>query len=83
MLTCRDVVNSATDYMERKLSLRQRLQVRMHLLMCRFCRRYLRQLALTRAVLRRLPPPLPSDEALDRVLQIFRSRSRSAGNDSR
>jgi predicted anti-sigma-YlaC factor YlaD len=73
MLTCRDVTESATDYMERKLSMRQSLRVRLHLLMCGFCRRYVRQLAATREALRRLPRPLPSDQQVENLLRVFRS----------
>jgi hypothetical protein len=75
MLTCRDVAESATDYMERKLSLRESLQVRLHLLMCGFCRLYVRQLATTRDLLRRLPRALPSDEDMRSLLGTFRSRT--------
>ncbi len=82
MLTCRDVADSATSYMERKLTLGERLQFRAHLLMCRFCRLYVRQLALTRDALRRLPRPLPSDADLDRLLHLFRSRVRHTDEDS-
>jgi hypothetical protein len=74
MLTCRDVARSATDYMERELSLRESLQIRLHLLMCGFCRLYVRQLAATRDALRRMLRPLPSDEDMDRLLSVFRSR---------
>lgn len=74
LLTCRDVARSATDYMERELSLLESLQIRLHLLMCGFCRLYVRQLAATRDTLRRLPRPLPSDEDMERLLQVFRSR---------
>lgn len=74
MLTCRDVARSATDYMERELSLRESLQIRLHLLMCGFCRLYVRQLAATRDALRRMLRPLPSDEEMDRLLGVFRSR---------
>jgi hypothetical protein len=74
MLTCRDVAESATDYMERELSLRESMQVRLHLLMCGFCRLYVRQLAATRDALHRLPRPLPSDEDMERLLRVFRSR---------
>lgn len=73
MLTCRDVTKSATDYMERELSFRESLQIRLHLLMCRFCRRYVRQLAATRDALRRMPRPLPSDADLERLLRMFRA----------
>jgi predicted anti-sigma-YlaC factor YlaD len=52
MLTCRQVADRASDYLEREASPFTRLQIRLHLLMCRACRQYVRQLALTRDALR-------------------------------
>ncbi|TCO77885.1 zf-HC2 domain-containing protein [Chromatocurvus halotolerans] len=52
MLTCREVVNSADHLIERELSRRQQLAMKVHLLMCRHCRRYVRQL---RALLQAIP----------------------------
>lgn len=83
MLTCRDASQSATDYMEHRLSWRGWLQVGLHLLMCGFCRMYVRQLATTRDVLRRLPGPLPSDEEMERLLNVFRSRVDGGDGDSK
>ena len=73
MLTCRDVATSATEYMEGGLSMRTRLEFRVHLLLCRVCRLYVGQLAVTRLALRWLRRPLPSDQDLDVLLQMFRS----------
>jgi hypothetical protein len=75
MLTCRDVTESATDYMERTLSRRESLQVRLHLLMCGFCRLYIRQLATTRDLLRRLPRSVPPDQDVQSLLGAYRSRT--------
>ena len=83
MFTCRDVAPRATDYLERNLSLADRARVAMHLLVCSFCRLYVRQLTVTRDVLRRLPRPLPSDQELDRLLHVFRSGIRNGGEDTR
>jgi len=44
MLSCKEATRLISASMERKLTLRQRLAVRAHLLMCRFCSRYRRQL---------------------------------------
>ena len=41
MLTCRDVAAFLGDYLDRALPWRQRLRFRLHLLLCRDCRRYL------------------------------------------
>ena len=82
MLTCRDVASRATEYMEGGLSIRARLEFRMHLLMCGVCRLYVRQLVVTRQALRRLPRALPSDDDLDLLLGMFRSASHTNGQDS-
>jgi hypothetical protein len=83
MLTCRDVAESATDFMEQKLSSREWLQVRLHLLLCRFCRLYVRQLSATRDALRRLPRAMPSDEDVRSLLGVFRSCRDDADVDGR
>lgn len=55
MLKCRQLVEVSSDYLDAQLGLRQRLAVRAHLAMCWKCRRFVRQLQLTQAVLRQMP----------------------------
>jgi hypothetical protein len=51
MLSCKDVTDHSDEFLDNSLGLRQQLAVRLHLLICLHCRRYLRQLkALVRAV---------------------------------
>ncbi len=60
VLTCRDVTEHATDYMEGALTVRMRSAVRLHLFLCRMCRAYLEQLRRTAGLLRGhglAPPP--------------------------
>ncbi len=52
MLKCREVVNRADQLLDGDLSRGQRFAVKMHLLMCHHCRRYVRQL---RFLLRAIP----------------------------
>lgn len=52
MLKCREVVDNADQLLDGDISRRQRLAINLHLLMCRHCRRYMRQL---RALLRAIP----------------------------
>lgn len=67
MLTCKDVTELTTPHLERQLSPRDRLRFRLHLLMCRHCRRYVEQIQQIVRALRTLPAepaPPPLREAL-------------------
>lgn len=55
MLSCKELVAHSSDWSDGQLSLRQRLAVRAHLAMCFRCRRFIKQMRLTKAVLHRLP----------------------------
>jgi hypothetical protein len=84
MLSCKDVTQLISGSMDRSLPLGKRIGVRIHLVMCRFCARYKRQLLLIRETVRRLasmeetpeglfPGALPED-ARERIRQSLRSR---------
>lgn len=74
MLTCREVTERVTDYLERDLSWRQRLQFRLHLLMCGVCRRYVAQMQLTTDLIRRLrDEPVPAPPLDPALREAFRS----------
>lgn len=55
MLTCKQLVEHASDFLDARLSLRERLSVRVHLALCVNCRRFIRQMKVSQAVLRQLP----------------------------
>jgi hypothetical protein len=79
MLTCKDVTERCTDYLERDVSWGARLQYRMHLAMCAVCRRYVAQMRVTAAILRRLggeppPPALPLDGGLRDAFRAARDQ---------
>lgn len=48
MLSCRHATRIMSEGMDRPLSLRERLQLRFHLLFCRGCRAFRRQTAFLR-----------------------------------
>ena len=54
MLSCKDVTRLISESMDRSLPLGKRVGVRLHLLICKFCVRYERQLLLIRETVRRL-----------------------------
>ncbi len=76
MLTCKELVAHSSDYLEGQLTLRQRLAVRAHLAMCGNCRRFIRQMKLTQAVIRQMPEgELPELDALaERLAQDRRNQ---------
>lgn len=76
MLTCKELVAHSSDYLDGQLTLRQRLAVRAHLVMCGNCRRFIRQMKLTQAVIRQMPEgELPELDALaERLAQSRRNQ---------
>ena len=76
MLNCRDLTERASDFLDARLPIRVRLQMRMHLLMCRFCREYLRQMALVVRTLRQLSSEQPSEALTGQLLQAFSAERR-------
>lgn len=56
MLTCRELTDLVTDYLEGRQTLVQRLRFQIHVGMCRHCRAYLRQFKQTIRALAELPP---------------------------
>jgi predicted anti-sigma-YlaC factor YlaD len=72
-LTCKEVTEAITDYLEGNLSFVEWVRFQMHLGLCFGCRRYLRQMKLTIRTLGALPaePLLPA--VRDELIQRFRS----------
>ena len=83
MLSCKDVTRLISESMDHSLPLGKRIGVRVHLLICRFCERYKRQLLLIRETVRRLvatpggaggsSAETLSEEARERIRKSLRS----------
>ncbi len=71
MLKCRDLVEHTDALLAGELSRRQRWAVRLHLLVCHHCRRYVRQF---RDLLRSIPRMhgKAEDAEVDQVMQRVR-----------
>lgn len=74
MLSCRDVTENASDYLERELGWWPWLQFRMHLMACRFCWRYVEQLKATIRLVQNLRVELPPTEMEAFLLEELRER---------
>jgi len=82
MLSCKDATRLISESMDTSLPLGKRIGVRLHLLICKFCARYKRQLLLIRETARRFAAPEDapreplgetlSEEAKARIRQSLR-----------
>lgn len=62
MLSCQQLTEIITDYLEGRMSFADRMRFQMHVGMCKHCRTYLRQMKATIASLGQLPDePMPVD----------------------
>lgn len=84
--SCREVTRLGSDALDRSLPFGQRLAVRFHLLICVWCRRYLRQIVFLRRAVRSRPDTLTeggpsldspglSPEARERIRRAVRDRT--------
>ena len=78
MLTCKDASHLISESQERPLGFRERWSLRMHLWLCRNCRRFERQMALLRQALRLLGKRAEIDEDGTDLPQEARERIRKA-----
>ena len=62
MLTCQQITELVTEFLEGKLSFADRMRFQMHVGMCKHCRLYLGQMKQTIATVGALPSePMPED----------------------
>ncbi|MFC1836449.1 zf-HC2 domain-containing protein [Thermodesulfobacteriota bacterium] len=54
MLSCKEAAKLVSESLDRSLTFRQRLSLRVHLLMCRFCSRFQKQALLIKEAARRM-----------------------------
>ena len=71
-MPCNELVELVTDYLEDRLSPRDRTRFEAHLAACEACRTYLDQFRQTIKVIGRLPEESLSPEAREALLTAFR-----------
>jgi predicted anti-sigma-YlaC factor YlaD len=72
-LTCRELVELVTDYLEDKLTQLERMRFEEHLATCTGCRNYLDQIRRTVDTLGRLTEDDLAPVARDELLKLFRN----------
>jgi anti-sigma factor RsiW len=76
MLTCKEITELVTDFVEGKLPWAKRVAFQLHLGICVACRAYLAQMQATQQALGRMPAaPLP-DDVRDAMLERFKNWKR-------
>jgi hypothetical protein len=83
MLSCKDVTKLISESMDASLPMGRRIGVRFHLIICKWCARYERQLVLIRDTARRLasmvekpgesPAETLSAEARERIAKSMKN----------
>jgi anti-sigma factor RsiW len=77
-LSCRELVELVTDYLERALPLEERLRFELHLATCPGCTAYVRQLHVTLRAAGRLTQASLPGHAREALLRAFRDWKRRA-----
>jgi hypothetical protein len=72
-ITCRELVRIVTDYLEGALTLEERTRFEQHLIYCKGCSVYLRQMRDTLRATGRLSEESLPEAARDELLRAFRA----------
>ena len=80
MFNCKKISEMVSESMDRKFPLHRRIMITVHLLMCRYCNRFKKQLVLLRIAVGLEetpevdldPPPSLSNETRERIKQAMR-----------
>ncbi len=85
MLTCKEITELVTDYLEGRMSLTERMRFQMHLGMCKHCRAYLRQMKTTVAALGHVPDDavMPEDVSDELRKRFAEWRAGRAGHETK
>ena len=75
-ITCREIVEIVTDYLEGAMTAEEREQVELHLNLCDGCSDYLQQMRLAIALSGRIEPELISPELEAELVEAFRGLRR-------
>ncbi len=83
MMNCQEISKKVSESFDRPLPIWQRLGIRMHLLMCKYCARFRRQILLLHKALQAFDIPAKeaeslSTEAKDRIRNAIRSLAKGA-----
>lgn len=76
IMTCRELVELVTDYLEGALSPEERARFERHIEMCEGCTNYLNHMQKTLELMGKLPEESIEPDARDELLRLFRDWKR-------
>ena len=69
MLSCKEITEKANSYLDKELPFYTRMQVKLHLMMCVNCQRYLDQLRITISALGKMKKDSPvAEHVVDNIV---------------
>ncbi|WP_223670598.1 zf-HC2 domain-containing protein [Kangiella shandongensis] len=71
MLSCKQIVEHGSDYIEKDMGFWRKVEMKLHLMICVHCRRYVRQLKRTINMLSRGRYYAPSEEQVEQLKQQY------------
>lgn len=71
MLSCKDITEQASEYLDKNMSLYHRIQYRLHLAMCHGCRRFVDQFKTTVSTVNKLEPEKVSEDVIEKQVQAL------------
>lgn len=73
MISCKELTELSSQYLDREMPLMQRMQMKLHLMMCKNCRGFMQQLEKTMIVLGHMQPEQMEEQQVnqqvDRLLE--------------
>lgn len=82
MISCRELTELVTDYLEDRLPNEEKMSFQMHIGMCKSCRNYVSQMRQTVQVLGKVPEELSIPEELEDALRQHFRQWRAGGSAS-
>lgn len=80
MLTCQELTELVTEYLDGRMPFARRMQFQLHLGMCRHCRAYLEQMKATVRTLGKLPAESMPDDVKAELLRRLAAMPPSTPN---
>ena len=75
MLSCKDVAHLASDYLDKNTSNKLNLKIRLHLLACVCCRKFMGHLTITQKITPQLIRKSEEEVDVDIILQRIKNRT--------